>query len=221
MKTFSAFAPASHVDGIQGAVCVEIWNDKAFVGARLVGSPARRCPPCHRWGRGRGLGGRVPERRAGCALPAGLSDGYLCTLSAAVESGSPLAAGQWQVQARRAVASRPVTQLAAASSRSMLLALADEGINAFSLPTLMLKCQAARTKGATSFSWDDATDLLCSVNKRRCAGGSNTPLPTRSVPVVLSVHASYCWLRFILLVALRTGCWCTGTMGWSLWSSGR
>lgn len=40
-------------------------------------------------------------------------------------------------------------------------------MSAHSLPSLRLRAQALRTKGAHLFSWDDATGTLCVAVKRR------------------------------------------------------
>jgi hypothetical protein len=49
----------------------------------------------------------------------------------------------------------------------MLLCLAADGVNAYSLPALALRAQAARTRGATAFSFDAASGLLVAAARRR------------------------------------------------------
>ncbi|PRW34079.1 glycoside hydrolase isoform A [Chlorella sorokiniana] len=60
-----------------------------------------------------------------------------------------------------------VKQMVVAKERSMLLCLADDGVNAFDLPALRLKGQAGRTRGAALFAWHGPTDTLAVASKRR------------------------------------------------------
>lgn len=83
-------------------------------------------------------------------------------------SPQPPAPPRWAVaQALRGFGQRRVLQLLAAPTRSMLLCLADDGLNAHELPTLRLKGQATRTRGAGAFAWDDDAGLLAVAVKRR------------------------------------------------------
>lgn len=63
-----------------------------------------------------------------------------------------------------------MVQVTVARQLNMLLALApSEGINAYSLPGLSMKGQAARTRDANVFAWSDQDRTLISASKRRLA----------------------------------------------------
>ncbi|KAL4430543.1 hypothetical protein ABPG77_005783 [Micractinium sp. CCAP 211/92] len=75
---------------------------------------------------------------------------------------------QWAaVQALRGFGQGGVKQLVVAGERSMLLCLAEDGVNAFVLPSLRLKGQAGRTRGASMFAWHGGSDTLAVAVKRR------------------------------------------------------
>ncbi|KAL4858204.1 Vacuolar sorting protein 39 [Chlorella vulgaris] len=104
----------------------------------------------------------------------GLSDGtlLLCSQRPAPSTeadgegtGTPL---RWTVvQSLRDFGSGQVKQLQVAVERSMLFCLADDGVNAYVLPSLRLKGQAGRTRGATLFAWHSASDVLAVATKRK------------------------------------------------------
>ncbi|KAI3425935.1 hypothetical protein D9Q98_007907 [Chlorella vulgaris] len=80
-------------------------------------------------------------------------------------TGTPL---RWTVvQSLRDFGSGQVKQLQVAVERSMLFCLADDGVNAYVLPSLRLKGQAGRTRGATLFAWHSASDVLAVATKRK------------------------------------------------------
>lgn len=84
----------------------------------------------------------------------------------AAEAPPPVPA--WRVaQTLRQFGDGRIKQLAVARERSMLLCLADDGVNAYVLPALRLKGQAARTRGASLFAWHAASDTLAVAVKRR------------------------------------------------------
>lgn len=75
---------------------------------------------------------------------------------------------RWSVaQHLRAFGSGPVLHLHPVASRDMLLSCDSEGVNAHSLPRFRLKGQAARTRGCSTFAWDDGSSTLCVAMKRR------------------------------------------------------
>lgn len=74
----------------------------------------------------------------------------------------------WRVvQSLREFGAGRLRQLAVARERSMLLCLADDGVNAYALPGLRLKGQAGRTRGAGLFAWHGGSDVLAAAVKRR------------------------------------------------------
>lgn len=94
------------------------------------------------------------------------SDGGGATEAAAPPP--PPAPAAWRVaQTLRQFGEGRIKQLAVARERSMLLCLADDGVNAYVLPALRLKGQAARTRGASLFAWHAASDTLAVAVKRR------------------------------------------------------
>ena len=60
-----------------------------------------------------------------------------------------------------------ILKLAVSMDRSLLFCLTDEGVSLFSLPQLLMKGQAGRTRGSICFSWDDATNQLAVGVKKK------------------------------------------------------
>ena len=78
---------------------------------------------------------------------------------------SPL---KWQVvRVQRMFGKKSIKQLQIISTRSLLLSLTDEGVNLHTLPELLLKCQALRSKGGTCFAYEDEQSLLAVAVKRK------------------------------------------------------
>jgi hypothetical protein len=112
---------------------------------------------------------------------AGLSDATLLVLerrpsssSSGSGSGSSISMGEetggsrWVAkQTLREFAEKRILQLCLAPLHQMLLCLDEEGVNAYTIPHLTLKGQAARTRGAAAFAWNDSARLLCVAVKRR------------------------------------------------------
>lgn len=98
---------------------------------------------------------------------AGRADGALTVLKGAADAGNPAASMVWKHHTVKRLGQQQILQLAVASERRLLFCLNEDGVSLFSLPQLQMKGQAARTKGATCFAWDDATNTLAVAIKRR------------------------------------------------------
>jgi hypothetical protein len=159
-KAIDAFI-FSRVAAEAKAVCLEEWGTKLLVGGLALDRPCisiiNHAQPTQSYQMYPSSHPRLP---ALLTRGAALSDGGLVIL----ESEE----GIWAVrQFRRNFFRPPVMQLALSSSHNMLMALDYDGISAYALPNLSLKAQAARTKGAKAFDWDEETMVFAVSLKRR------------------------------------------------------
>ena len=53
------------------------------------------------------------------------------------------------------------------TAKSLLLIIAEEGLNAYHFPALKLACQAGRSKGVHKFALDEQRNMLCIAVKKR------------------------------------------------------
>jgi hypothetical protein len=81
--------------------------------------------------------------------------------------GNPAASMVWKPHTVQRLGQQQILQLTVAPQRRLLFCLTEDGVSLFSLPQLRMKGQAARTKGATCFAWDEATNSLAVAIKRR------------------------------------------------------
>ena len=89
-------------------------------------------------------------------------------LKSSPEAGNPSGSSIWKPHVVKRLGQH-VVQLEVSPARNLLLALTDEGVGLFSLPQLLMKGLAERTKGATCFSWDDTSSCLAVGKGRRYA----------------------------------------------------
>ena len=87
-------------------------------------------------------------------------------LKGVADAGNPAASMVWKPYTVKRLGQQ-ILQLAVAPQRRLLFCLTEEGVSLYSLPQLLMKGQAARTKGATCFAWNEATNSLAVAIKRR------------------------------------------------------
>lgn len=77
---------------------------------------------------------------------------------------------RYTVQKRRGVTAGPVLQLGimADPRRPGLLCLGAEGVRLYSLPHLLLRAEAASSRGAAAFAWEPGAQLLAVAQKKKC-----------------------------------------------------
>ena len=52
-------------------------------------------------------------------------------------------------------------------AKSLLLIIAEEGLNAYHFPSVKLACQAGRSRGVHKFALDEQRNMLCLALKKR------------------------------------------------------
>lgn len=77
---------------------------------------------------------------------------------------------RYTAQKRRGVTAGPVLQLGimADPRRPGLLCLGAEGVRLYSLPHLLLRAEAASSRGAAAFAWEPGAQLLAVAQKKKC-----------------------------------------------------
>lgn len=154
-------------------VCLEAWSHYALLGLSdgtllLASQRATSSSPAgSSTSVGNGEETNAASRSSGGHLGAS-SQGPDAPAGQQQQPGGQKAHAQWVVtQSLRGLATGRVKQLVVARERSMLLCLADDGVNAYVLPGMRLKGQAGRTRGASLFAWHGPTDTLAVAVKRR------------------------------------------------------
>ncbi|KAL4436979.1 hypothetical protein ABPG75_004118 [Micractinium tetrahymenae] len=161
-------------------MCLEAWNQYALLGLSdgtlLLASPRPADGSAGSEAGGYDSGSEAGGRGGGSGTPAGPQsaqrgqDGQPKQGQPAQQEAQQAQQQQPQwaaVQALRGFGKGGVKQLVVARERSMLLCLADDGVNAFVLAGMRLKGQAGRTRGASMFAWHGGSDTLAVAVKRR------------------------------------------------------